>query len=74
MSWQFAEKSFQAPKIIFKYPKLIGQKSLSYGHLLKSQKTEVHIFETEPNFQVLLRRNSPPKKTFIHENLYHFLI
>ena len=40
----FPEKPFQAPKIIFKFPKLIDQESLSYGHLLKD-KIEVHIFE-----------------------------
>ena len=38
LSWQFVRKPFQAPKILFKSVKLIGQKSLSYGHLLKDKR------------------------------------
>ena len=40
ISWQF-----EAPKIVFKSPRLIGQKSLSYGHLI-NEKIGGHIFET----------------------------
>ena len=56
------EKPFQAPKIIFKSPKLIGQKSLLYGHLLKGKSLKF-TFLTEPIFQVLLRGSSPSKNT-----------
>ena len=41
----FLKKHFQAPKILLKSPKLIGQKSLSYERLFERQKTEVYIFE-----------------------------
>ena len=62
LSWQFAGKTFQAPKIIFKSPKLIGQMSFSYGHLLKDRRLKF-TFLTGPTFQVLLRGSSLPKKT-----------
>ena len=42
---QFPEKPFQAPKIIFKSPKLIGQKLLSYGHLLKDKRLKFTFVE-----------------------------
>ena len=35
---QFARKPFQAPKILFKSPKLIGQKMLPYEHILKDKR------------------------------------
>ena len=38
LSRHFPEKPFQAPETIFKLPKLIGQKFLSYGHLLKDKR------------------------------------
>ena len=69
----FLKKLFQAPKIIFKSPKLIGQKSLSYGHLLKN-KTLKFTTLRESIFQVFLHRSSPPKKTLINENMYFFSI
>ena len=62
LSRHFPEKPFQAPKIIFKSPKLIGQESLSYGHLLKDKRLKF-TFLREPAFQVLVRRSSAPKKT-----------
>ena len=43
--WRFPAKLFQAPKIIFKSSKLIGQKSLSYGHLLQDKRLKVNIFD-----------------------------
>ena len=43
--------TFQAPKIIFKYPKLIGHMSLSYGHFLKDKRLKF-IFLRGPTFQV----------------------
>ena len=58
LSRQFAGKTFQAPKIIFKSPKL----SFSYGHLLKDRRLKF-TFLTGPTFQVLLRGSSLPKKT-----------
>ena len=42
---QFSEKSFQAPKIIFKSSKLIDQYLLSYVHVLKDKKVDVYISE-----------------------------
>ena len=51
-------KSFQA----FKSPKLIGQKLLSFWHLLKNKRLTL-IFLREPIFQVLIRGSWPPKKT-----------
>ena len=42
---QFPEKPFQASKIIFKSPKLIGQKLLSYGHLLKDKRLKFTFVE-----------------------------
>ena len=47
--WQFLEKPLQTPKIIFKSPKLIGQKSLSYEHLLKDKILKFK-FLREPTF------------------------
>ena len=47
---------------VLKSPKLIGQKSLSYGHLLKDKRLKF-TFLREPIFQVLLRGSLPPKKT-----------
>ena len=38
LSPHFPEKPFQASKIIFKSPKLIGSRLLSYGHLLKDER------------------------------------
>ena len=73
LSQHFPEKPFQAPKIIFKYPKLIGQKPLSYGHLLKSKRLKF-TFLREPTYQVLVDQSSLPKKTQIDENRYFFLI
>ena len=43
----FPEKPFQAPKIIFKSPKLIGQELLLYGHILKDKRLKF-IFLREP--------------------------
>ena len=62
LSQNFLEKPFQAPKIIFKSPKLIDQESLSYGHFLKDKRLK-YTFLREPTLQVLLRGSSPPKKT-----------
>ena len=50
----FPEKPFQAPKIIFKSPKMIGQKLLSYWHLLKD-KILKFTFLRELTFKVLVR-------------------
>ena len=58
---KFAEKPFQAPKIIFKSSKLIGQKSLSHGHLLK-YKTLKFTFLRGPTFRVLLRGSFSTKE------------
>ena len=58
---QFAEKPFQAPKIIFEFPKLISQK-LSYGHLFKEEKLKFRFLRGR-TFQVLLRGSLSPKKT-----------
>ena len=44
-SRQFAGKPFQAPKIIFKSPKPIGQKALSYGHLFKDRRLKFAFFD-----------------------------
>ena len=41
---------------------LIGQKLLSYGHLLKDERLKF-TFLREPTLQVLVRGISPPKKT-----------
>ena len=60
-SFHFPEKPFQAPKIIFKSPKLTGEESLTYGHLLKDKRLKF-TFLREPTFQVLVRGISPPKK------------
>ena len=62
LSRHFPEKPFQTPKIIFKSPKLIGQKSLSYAHLLKDKRLKF-TFLRQPTFQVLVCGSSPPKKT-----------
>ena len=62
LSRDFPEKPFQTPKIIFKSVKLIGQESLSNGHLLKS-KILKFTFSREPTFQVLVRGSSVLKKT-----------
>ena len=62
LSGQFAEKPLQAPKIIFRSPKLIGQKILSYEYILKGKRLKFTILGG-PTFQVLLRGNSPLKKT-----------
>ena len=61
-SRQFPEKPFQAPKILLKSPLLIGQKSLSYEHLLKDKRLMFTFFRG-PNFKVLLCGSSPPKNT-----------
>ena len=45
LSQQFPAKPFQAPKITFKSPKLIGQKLLSYGDLLKDKRLKFTFFE-----------------------------
>ena len=55
------EKPFQAPKIIFKSLKHIGQESWSYGHLLKD-KILNFTFLREPVFQILVRGSLLPKK------------
>ena len=60
-------------KIIFKSPKLIGQESLSYEHLLKDKRLKF-TFLREPTFQVLVCGSSLSKKTLIDENRYFFLI
>ena len=65
LSRQFPEKPFQAPKIILKSPKLIGQKSLSYAHLLKDKRLKL-TFLTEPTIQVLVRGRSSYFKTLAH--------
>ena len=45
----FLEKPFQAPKIIFKSPKLIGQEPLSYRHLLKDKRLKfTFLRESQP--------------------------
>ena len=62
LSRQFFEKPFQARKIIFKSPRLISQKSLSYGYLVKDKRLKF-IFLRETTFQVLVRGSPPPKKT-----------
>ena len=61
-NFHFPEKPFQAPKIIFKSHKLIGQKWLSYGHLLKEKRLKF-TFLRESTFQVLVCGVSPLKKT-----------
>ena len=70
---QLAEKPFQAPKIIFKSPKLIVQKRLSYVRLLKDKRFKF-TFLGEPTFQVLVRGSSPPKNIKKNKNKYFFLI
>ena len=62
LSRHFPEKPFQAPKIIFKSPELIGQELLSYGHLLKEKRLKF-TFLREPTFQVLVGGSLAPKKT-----------
>ena len=65
---QFSEQPLQAPKIIFKSPKLIGQKSLSYGHLLKDKRLKfgcwsLHFWEGLVAIQVLVRKSLLLKET-----------
>ena len=55
LSRHFPEKPFQAPKIIFKSPNLIGQK-------FDKRKRLKFTFLTVPTFQVLVRGSSPSKK------------
>ena len=62
LSRHFLEKPFKAPKIIFRSLKLIGQKSLSYGHLLKDKRLKF-TFLRESTFQILVRGDLMPKKT-----------
>ena len=57
----------------FKSPKLIDQKSLLHGHLLKDKRLNF-TFLRRPIFQVLVSGGSPPKKILIHENRYFLLI
>ena len=64
LSPHFPEKPFQAPKIIFKSPKLIGQRSLSYGHLLKDERLKF-TFLRGPTFQVFGTWNFPAKEDLI---------
>ena len=57
-SLQFPEKPFQAPKIIFKFPKLIGWRSLSNGHLLKDKRLKCvypsgHLFYFTVKYEIL---------------------
>ena len=63
LSRHFPEKLFQVPKIVFKSPKLIDQKSLSYGHLLKDKRLKF-TFLREPTFQVLVHGSSALKKWY----------
>ena len=57
-----SEKLFQAPKITFKSPKLIGLEVTVIWALFKRQKIEV-TFLREPTFQVLAHGSPPLKKT-----------
>ena len=58
----FLKKPFQAPKILFKSPKVIGQKLLSCRHVLKYKRLKF-TFLRGPAFQVMVCGSSPPKKT-----------
>ena len=70
LSWHFREKPFQAPKILFKSPRLIGQESLSYGHLLKDRSS--HFWEGHPfrfwYVEVQRQRRLKSTKTGISSN------
>ena len=57
----FLNNHFRQLKL-YQIPQLIGQKSLSYGHLLKGKRLKFTMLR-EPTFQVLVRESSPPKKT-----------
>ena len=62
--WKFPEKPFQGPKIIFKSPRLIGQKSLSYGHLLKDKVLKL-TFLGEPTLFTAKEDLNPQKQAFL---------
>ena len=58
LSLQFPEKPFQAPKIKFKFLKLIGWRSLSNGHLLKDKRLKCvypsgHSFYFTAKYEIL---------------------
>ena len=56
---QVPEKLFEAPKFIFKSPKMIGLKSLSDGHLLKDKRLKLK-FLRGASFH---HQSLPPKTT-----------
>ena len=58
----FLKNRFRHLKLCSNPPKLIGQKSLSYGHLLKDKRLKFTCLRG-PNFQVLVRGSSPLKQT-----------
>ena len=55
------DKTFQAPKILIKSPKLIGQKQLSYERLLKDKNLNF-TFLRMPTFQVFATREFTAKE------------
>ena len=57
----FLNNHFRQLKL-YQIPQLIGQKSLSYGHILNGKRLKFTMLR-ESTFQVLVRGSSPPKKT-----------